>query len=106
MALGALLVRWLLSAAITMAAVRMVSGKNPNNTLARALGVTLVAALLVTPFSFFWFLLIPGLIALLVWTIIYTTAYDLRVGQAFAVGIVQAALGWLIDAFFVRGRLG
>ena len=60
--------------------------------------------MLVTPFAYFWFLLIPGLIALVAWFLVYTVAYDIGVGQAFAAGLVQMALGLLVD-WALGGRL-
>ena len=59
--------------------------------------VYFLVALLVTPFAWFWFLLIPGIIALVAWFIVYTAAYDIGFGQAFAAGLVQVALGLLVD---------
>jgi len=37
---------------------------------------------------------------------VFVIAYDISVGQAIAVGIVQAAIGFLVDLFLIRGRLG
>lgn len=48
-AVGVLLVRWLIHAVVVMGAVALVSPKNPRNTLPRALFVTLIVALAVTP---------------------------------------------------------
>src|SRR5216683_299766 len=88
---------WLLHAVVVMASVGLVSKGNPYNTLPRALLVTFLVALLVTPFAWFWFLLIPGIIALIAWFAVYTVAYDIGMGQAFAAGLVQVALGVLVD---------
>ena len=101
-----LFVRWLIHAVVVMGAVALVSPKNPRNTLTRALVVTVIVALVVTPFAFFWFLLIPGIIALICWIIVFVAAYDIGIGQAIAVGIVQAAIGFLVDLFLIHGRLG
>jgi hypothetical protein len=95
---------WLLHAALVMASVAAVSPNNPKNTLPRALLVTFLVAALVTPFAYFWFLLIPGLIALVAWFAVYTLAYDIGFGQAFAAGLVQMALGLLVD-WLLPGRL-
>jgi hypothetical protein len=103
--LGYLFVRWLIHAGVVMGSVALVTPNNPRNRLPRALLVTFLVALVVTPFAFFWFLLIPGVIALICWVIVYTAAYELGVGQALAVGIVQAAIGFLVDYFLIRGRL-
>ena len=59
----------------------------------------------VTPFAFFWFLLVPGIIALICWILVFVIAYDIGIGQAIAVGIVQAAIGFLVDLFLIHGRL-
>ena len=88
---------WVVHAVVVMASVGAVSKNNPRNTLSRALLVTFLVALLVTPFAFFWFLLIPGIIALVAWFIVYTVAYDISAGQAFVAGLVQVALGLLVD---------
>jgi len=101
-----LVVRWLIHAVVVMGSVALVSPKNPRNTLTRALVVTVIVALIVTPFAFFWFLLIPGIIALICWIIVFVAAYDIGIGQAIAVGIVQAAIGFVVDLFLIHGRLG
>ena len=95
---------WVIHAAVVMASVAVVSKGNKNNSLPRALLVTFLVAVLVTPFAYFWFLLVPGLIALVAWFIVYTVAYDIGVGQAFAAGLVQMCLGLLID-WLLPGRL-
>ena len=105
-AIGVLFVRWVIHAVVVMGAVALVSPKNPRNTLTRALVVTVIVALIVTPFAFFWFLLIPGIIALICWIIVFVAAYDIGIGQAIAVGIVQAAIGFVVDLFLIHGRLG
>ena len=88
---------WVVHAIVVMLSVGAVSPKNPRNTLPRALLVTFLVALLVTPFAYFWFLLIPGIIALIAWFVVYAFAYDIGMGQAFAAGLVQVALGLLVD---------
>ena len=105
-AIGVLLVRWLIHAVVVMGAVALVSPKNPRNRLPRALFVTLIVALAVTPFACFWFLIVPGIIALICWILVFVIAYDIGIGQAVAVGIVQAAIGFLVDLFLIHGRLG
>lgn len=88
---------WLIHALVVMVSVGAVSPGNRKNTLPRALLVTFLVALLVTPFAWFWFLLVPGIIALVAWFLVYTMAYDIGFGQAFAAGLVQVALGLLVD---------
>jgi len=88
---------WLVHALVVMVSVGAVSPKNPRNTLLRALLVTFLVALLVTPFAWFWFLLVPGIIALIAWFAVYTIAYEIGVGQAFVAGLVQVALALLVD---------
>jgi hypothetical protein len=77
---------WVLHAIVVMISVGAVSPRNPVNTLGRALMVTFVVALLVTPFAWFWFLVIPGIIALIVWCAVYSIA-----------GLFQVALGVAVD---------
>ena len=95
---------WVVHALVVMASVGAVSQSNRNNTLPRALLVTVLVAVLVTPFAYFWFLLIPGIIAMIAWFAVYTLAYDIGVAQAFVAGLVQVALGLLVD-YLLRGRL-
>jgi len=42
-------------------------------------------------------LVIPGIVALVMWFLVYTIAYDIGFGQAFAAGLVQVALGLFVD---------
>lgn len=104
--LGILAVRWVVHAAVVMISVGAVSPRNRANTLPRALLVTLLVAILVTPFAWAWFLVIPGLIALVAWFLVYSFAYGIGLGQSLAAGILQAAIGFLVDLFFIHGRLG
>lgn len=104
--LGILALRWLVHAGLVMASVGLVSPRNPSNSLGRALVVTLLVAVLVTPFAYFWFLIIPGLIALVAWFIVYSFAYGIGFGQSLLAGILQAALGAAVDLLFIHGRLG
>jgi hypothetical protein len=88
---------WVVHALVVMASVAAVSKNNPRNTLGRALLVTFLVALLVTPFAYFWWLIVPGIIAMIAWFAVYTLAYEIGVGQAFVAGIVQVALGVIVD---------
>ena len=105
MTVGVLLVRWLIHAIVVMGSVALVSPGNPRNTLTRGLFVTVLVAVIVTPFAFFWFLIIPGVIALICWILVFVIAYDIGIGQAIAVGIAQAAIGFVVDLFLIRGPL-
>ena len=88
---------WLIHALVVMASVSVVSKNNPRNTLGRALLVTFLVALLVTPFAYFWWLIVPGIIAMIAWFAVYTLAYEIGVGQAFVAGLVQVALAVIVD---------
>jgi hypothetical protein len=90
-------VQWLVHAAVVMISVSAVSPGNRYNTLGRALLVTFLVALLVTPFAYFWFLLIPGIIAFIAWVAVYSMAYGIGFLQAIAAGLVQVALGIAVD---------
>jgi hypothetical protein len=91
------IVSWLVHALVVMISVAAVSPGNRYNTLLRALLVTFLVALLVTPFAFFWWLLIPGIIAFIAWFAVYAIAYDIGILQAIAAGLVQVALGVAVD---------
>ena len=106
MTLGYLLLSWLVHAVVVMASIGAVSSKNPENTLPRALLVTLLAAVIVTPFSWFWWAIVPGVIALFLWWIIYSLAYGIGLGKALAAGLVQAVLHFVVDRWILYGRLG
>jgi hypothetical protein len=93
---------WVVSAIVVMLSVSAVSPGNRDNTLTRALVVTFVVALLVTPFAWFWFLLIPGIIALIAWWAVYSIAYEIGFFQALAAGLVQMVLGVVADYFLRR----
>ena len=88
---------WVVHAVVVMVSVSAVSSGNRNNTLLRALVVTFLVALLVTPFAWVWFLILPGIIALVLWCAVYSIAYQIGFLQAFAAGLVQVALGLLVD---------
>ena len=95
---------WVVQACVVMVSVGAVSRGNPRNTLGRALLVTFLVALLVTPFAYFWFLIIPAVIAFIAWLAVYSIAYDIGFAQALVAGLVQVALGVLVDAL-LRPRL-
>ena len=89
---------WLIHALVVMVSVAAVSPRNPKNRLPRALLVTLLVALVVTPFAWFWFLIVPGIIALVAWFAIYRFAYGVGVLQSLAAALVQAVLGVFVDS--------
>jgi hypothetical protein len=105
MGLSVLIVRWVVHALVVWVSVGLVTPHNPRNTVGRALVVTFLVALVVTPFAFFWFLVVPAIIAFICWVVVYTTAYGIGLGQAIAVGIVQTGIGFVVDELFLRGRL-
>ena len=106
MNIGMVALRWIVAAIITMVAVGAVTPENKDNTLPRALGVTAIVALLVTPFMWMWFLLIPAIVGVIAWFLVYRIAYGVRTGQAIAVGIVQAGVSFLVDWLLIQGTLG
>lgn len=104
MNIGMVALRWILAAIITMVAVGAVTPDNHDNTLPRALGVTAVVALLVMPFMWMWFLVIPALIGMIAWFFVYRLAYGVKTGQAFAIGLVQVVVSFLVDWLLI-GKL-
>src|SRR5882672_3845302 len=91
------LVRWLLQALVTVVAVRVVTPGNPRNTVVRALGVTFLVGLLVTPLTgWLAILIVPLLVGMVAWFAIYMIAYDLGPLQAVGVGLLQTVIGWLV----------
>jgi hypothetical protein len=99
------IVAWLVHAAVVMLSVAFVSPGNPRNTLARALVVTAVVAVFVTPFAAFWWLLIPGLVALFAWWVVYGFAYGIGLFRSLFAGIVQSVLMLVLD-WLLRGPHG
>ena len=99
------ILRWVVHAAVVMASVAIVSSGNRSNTLGRALLVTLMVAVLVTPFAWFWFLFVPGIIALIAWWLVYSFAYGIGLFQSLGAGILQVVIGALVDSFLIHGRL-
>src|SRR5215831_10949089 len=90
---------WVVHAAVVMISVGAVSPGNPSNKLGRALLVTFLVALIVTPFAYFWPLILPAIIALILWSAIYAMAYGIGFLQSIAAGLVQVALGVAVDYF-------
>jgi putative membrane protein len=94
--LGAL-VRWLIAAAVTYAAVRVVTPGNPSNTLGRALLVTALVTLLLTPMTWFAILIVPLVVAFIAWMVIFMLAYGLGPLQAIGVGLLEIIIGWGVN---------
>ncbi len=90
------LIGWVVHAAVNVAAVRVVSPGNPRNTLGRALAVTAVAAVVVTPFTWMAIFILPLLVAAVLWFLIYWLAYGLGPLQSIGVALLQAVIGWLV----------
>jgi putative membrane protein len=99
--LGAL-VRWLIAAAVTYAAVRVVTPGNPSNTLGRALLVTALVTLLLTPLTWFAILIVPLVVAFIAWMLIFMLAYGLGPVQAIGVGLLEIVIGWGVNVL-LRG---
>ena len=88
---------WVIHAAVVMISIGAVSPGNRSNTLPRALLVTFLVAIVVTPFAWFWWLVVPGIIALVAWCVVYSLAYGIGFLQALAAGLVQVALEVAVD---------
>ena len=99
-----LLVSWLLKSVLVMVSVAAVSPKNPENTLSRALVVSLLVALLVSPFTGVAGIVfvLPFLLALIAYLVIYRVAYGVGSLQSFAAALVQAVLGFVLELFLSR----
>jgi putative membrane protein len=98
-ALAAFAVRLVLSAAVLVAAVGLVSPGNPNNTLGQAavVSVVLSVAWYVTLAKFLWFLLLPWLVYVAFWFAAVTGTYGVGVGQALLVAVGMSILSALVD---------
>jgi putative membrane protein len=97
--LAAFAVRLVLSAAVLVAAVGLVSPGNPNNTLGQAavLSVVLSIAWYVTLAKFLWFLLLPWLVDVAFWFAAVTGTYGVGVGRALLVALGMSILSALVD---------
>jgi putative membrane protein len=97
--LAAFAVRLVLSAAVLVAAVGLVSPGNPSNTLGQAavLSVVLSIAWYVTLARFLWFLLLPWLLYVTFWFAAVTGVYGIGVGQALLVAVGMSILSALVD---------
>ncbi len=102
--LGHLALSWIVKSIIVMLSVSAVSPKSPENTLPRALVVSLLVAVLVHPFTGMIgiLLIVPALLALVLWTFIYALAYGIGPFRSFTAGLVQAALGFLLELLLGR----
>lgn len=95
-ALLGLAIRAFISVALLRASLALVSPDNRNNTWFNAIWVSLVINVLAVPLLWFWWLLIPLLVYVLVWFWTLTGVFRIRNLQAFAVGIVNAVLAFLV----------
>ena len=104
--LVALAVRLLVSAVVLMLAVGWVTPGNPQNTLGRALLVSLVlsVASYLTLARFLWFLVLPWLLYALVWVATVMGAYDVGFLAALLLAIALTLLHFLVSLIFgLRG---
>jgi putative membrane protein len=100
--LGAFLVRLAVSAVVLMLAVGWVTPRNPANTFGRALLVSFFLSLAwyLTLAKFFWFLLLPLLIYVIIWLVVVTFAYGVGLLRAFLLSLTLTFLSWLVSLVF------
>lgn len=104
--LGALLVRLVVSVVVLMLAVGWVTPANPDNTVSRAIVVSVVLSVLsyVTLARFLWFLLLPWLLYAVMWLATVMAAYDLTFLTALLLAIILTFLHFLVSLLFgIRG---
>lgn len=91
--------KWVLAAVVLMAAVALVSPKNPRNTLSNGLVVSALLALAgVFLHSFLaWILILPALVGVVLWFAALTSYYGIGLLQSIGVGVVASLLGWGVD---------
>lgn len=95
--LGVLL-RAFLTVALLRISVGLVSPNNRNNTWGNAIVAALVIHVLAAPLIWFWWvLLIPLLLYLVIWFFTITSMFKISNGQALAVGVVGVFLSWLTN---------
>jgi hypothetical protein len=98
-------VRFVMSALVLMAAVKIVTPQNPKNTFQRALMASLVINVLAVPLLWlWWFFLIPLLMYVAIWFGTLMGSYGIGPLQAIGVGLVGGTLAWLID-FLLDARM-
>ncbi len=98
----AFLVRLAASVAVLWLAVAWVSPANPENTLGRAVAVSIVlsVAYYVTLARFLWFLVLPWLVYVAIWLAVVMGAYRVGFLHALLVALALAILSWLVSALF------
>lgn len=98
----AFLVEIAVSSLVLMLAVAWVTPKNPRNTVARAVFVSLFlsAAWTLTLARFAWFLLLPLLLYALVWVVVITAAYKVTVARSILLALALSFLSWLVAIAF------
>ncbi len=100
--LGAFLVRLGASTLVLLLGVAWVSPRNPRNTLSRAAVVSLVlsVAWYLTLARFLWFLLLPLLLYLLVWSVVVAASYRLGLLRSILLALALTFLSFLVSTFF------
>lgn len=98
----AFLARLAASAAALWLSVAWVTPANPQNTLGRAVAVSIVlsVAYYVTLARFLWFLVLPWLLYVAIWLAVVMGAYGVGFWSALLVAIALAILSWLVSALF------
>src|SRR5512147_2808128 len=93
----AFLLRLVLSAAVLWLSVGWVSPENPRNTFGRAVLVSLILsfAYYLTLVRFFWFLVIPWLLYVLIWLGVIMSSYGLSFLRSLLLALALAFLSWL-----------
>jgi putative membrane protein len=94
------LVRLAASAAVLWLAVAWVSPGNPENTLGRAVVVSVVLSIAyyVTLAKFLWFLILPWLLYVTAWLAVVMASYGIGFLQALLVALALALLSWIVSA--------
>jgi putative membrane protein len=98
--LAAFAVRLVLSAAVLLGAVGLISPGNPSNTFGQAVVVSVVLSIAwyVTLARFLWFLLLPWLLYVLFWLGTIMGTYGLGLFQSLLVALLLAFLSWVVEA--------
>jgi putative membrane protein len=97
--LAAFLLRLVLSALVLAVAVGLVSPANPENTIGRALVISVVLSIAwyITLAKFLWFLLLPWLLYVVVWLATIMGSYGIGFLSALVVALGMTLLSWLVE---------